>query len=115
MQCLDEDLNRLRQPNVLLFVRRLLSFIHRIGALSMREYGLATTFLLAVILLVVACESSRAEAQEFGRRQFDWSWLGENSGTFWYVPEKYLPAIQWSTDDPGGYTVISDQTRKAEA
>ncbi len=76
----------------------------------MREYGLANTFLLAVILLVAACESSRAELQEFGQRQFDWSWLGENSGTYWYVPEKYLPAIRWSTDDPGGYTVISDQT-----
>ncbi len=76
----------------------------------MREYGVAATFLLAGILLVVACESSRAEAQEFGQRQFDWSWLGENSGTYWYVPEKDLPAIRWATNDPEGYTVISDQT-----
>ena len=76
----------------------------------MRKFGSATIFLFLGLLLVVAGESSRAEAQAFGQKQLDWSWLGENGGTYWYVPEKYLPAIQWATDDPGGYTVISDQT-----
>ena len=76
----------------------------------MRKFGLATTFQLLGLLLAVAGENRRAEAQEFGQKQLDWSWLGENGGTYWYVPAKYLPAIRWSTDDPEGYSVIFDQT-----
>ena len=39
-----------------------------------------------------------------------WSWLGEGQGTYWYVPERYLPAVRWDTDDPSSYAFLSDQT-----
>ena len=39
-----------------------------------------------------------------------WSFLGDDEGTYWYVPTEYLPAIQWKSEDPQDFTTISDQT-----
>ncbi|HML93903.1 MAG TPA: hypothetical protein PKC29_00560 [Thermodesulfobacteriota bacterium] len=39
-----------------------------------------------------------------------WSWLGEDGGTYWYVPPVNLPAVMWNTSDPANYSPVSDQT-----
>jgi len=39
-----------------------------------------------------------------------WAWLGENGGTYWYVPPENLQAIQWDTAAPSAYTAVDDQT-----
>src|SRR5262249_24366213 len=39
-----------------------------------------------------------------------WSWLGENGGTYWYVPQENLEAIRWNTAAPSAYASIDDQT-----
>lgn len=39
-----------------------------------------------------------------------WRWLGEDGGTYWYVPNGGLPAVEWDTSDPKNYSPIIDQT-----
>jgi hypothetical protein len=39
-----------------------------------------------------------------------WRWLGEGEGTYWYVPNANLPAVEWETSDPVNYSPILDQT-----
>lgn len=39
-----------------------------------------------------------------------WSWLGEDRGTYWYVPPINLPAVIWNPSDPMNYSSVSDQT-----
>ena len=74
----------------------------------MGRFALAIIVVAAGLSLALAAASGRAEAAK--KKFTDWSWLGEDGGTYWYVPEKYLPAIQWMTVDPESYTSISDQT-----
>jgi len=62
--------------------------------------------LFVAILLVLACGSDTVESQDASR----WSFLGDDEGTYWYVPTEYLPAIQWKSEDPQDFTTISDQT-----
>ena len=61
---------------------------------------------VAELEALVAASDRAHSAKKFT----DWSWLGEEGGTYWYVPEKYLPTILWMTTDPESYTSISDQT-----
>ena len=63
-------------------------------------------FTSAVLLLIgIACNACSSAS---GQASF--AWLGENGGTYWYVPPQYLTAIQWPTSNPSGYTAVSDQT-----
>jgi hypothetical protein len=39
-----------------------------------------------------------------------WRWLGEGEGTYWYVPNANLPAVEWDSSDPQNYSPILDQT-----
>jgi len=39
-----------------------------------------------------------------------WNWLGENGGTYWYVPAENLQAFRWDTSAPQNATAIDDQT-----
>ncbi len=39
-----------------------------------------------------------------------WSWLGEDDGTYWYVPTPSLPAVQWDSSAPKDYSPVMDQT-----
>ncbi len=73
----------------------------------MGRFALAIIVVAAGLSLALAAASGRAEA---ANKFTDWSLLGEDGGTYWYVPEIYLPAIEWMTVDPESYTSISDQT-----
>ena len=53
---------------------------------------------------------SSASGGGLGHDTSRWAWLGENGGTYWYVPPENLQAIQWDTAAPSAYTVIDDQT-----
>lgn len=39
-----------------------------------------------------------------------WSFLGEDGGTYWYVPTQYLPAVEWDSSDSENYSAVLDQT-----
>jgi len=39
-----------------------------------------------------------------------WSWLGEQGGTYWYVPAENLLAFRWDTGAPQHATRVDDQT-----
>jgi hypothetical protein len=39
-----------------------------------------------------------------------WSWLGENGGTYWYVPTENLLAFRWETSTPQDAKPVKDQT-----
>ncbi|HSF08458.1 MAG TPA: hypothetical protein VLA60_03530 [Nitrospirales bacterium] len=56
----------------------------------------------------VAAKSPKSEPQTS-----QWAWLGENGGTYGYVPSEYLKAYTWDTDDPSNPNTtvpIDDQT-----
>ncbi len=73
----------------------------------MGRFALAIIVVAAGLPLALVATSDRAHsANKFTR----WSWLGEDGGTYWYVPEKYLPALLWLTTEPESYASISDQT-----
>ena len=58
-------------------------------------------------LEVASCDSSAHGAAADSSR---WSWLGADGGTYWYVPQANLQAIQWDTDTPSAYVSVDDQT-----
>lgn len=60
------------------------------------------------LLMLNACSSANGANSE--RDPQRWSWLGENGGTYWYVPAENLPAYFWDTDDPAAAQPIGDQT-----
>jgi hypothetical protein len=39
-----------------------------------------------------------------------WSWLGEQGGTYWYVPPENLQAFRWETATPQKARSVDDQT-----
>jgi hypothetical protein len=64
--------------------------------------------LVAMLPLLGACSSANGASSD--RDPQRWSWLGENGGTYWYVPAENLPAFFWQTDDPAAAQPIGDQT-----
>jgi hypothetical protein len=61
--------------------------------------------------LIAATTFYWASSANGGALEHDrWAWLGENGGTYWYVPAENLQAILWDTQDPSAYTSIDDQT-----
>ena len=78
---------------------------------SMKQLKYLALILSGIVIAFTAlsCVSSASgSAADHDRSR--WSWLGENGGTYWYVPLENLQAIQWNTDAPSAYTPIEDQT-----
>ena len=72
-------------------------------------------YLVAMVssLVIVATALSSGSSASGGALERDtsrWAWLGENGGTYWYVPPENLQAIKWDTEAPSAYTSIDDQT-----
>lgn len=40
----------------------------------------------------------------------EWTWLAQDGGTYWYVPQDTLQAIQWDATAPSAHVSIDDQT-----
>lgn len=63
--------------------------------------------------IAALCDESTAKDGESKPQPAPWAWLGENGGTYWYVPSEYLKAYTWDTDDPSNPNTtvpIDDQT-----
>jgi len=75
---------------------------HRAGCLVV-----ASTLVLATIGF---CYGAPTNGASPGQGSSRWSWLGENGGTYWYVPQENLEAIMWQTAAPANYAPIEDQT-----
>ena len=65
--------------------------------------------MLIIAATGISCEST-ANSGALEHDASTWAWLGENGGTYWYVPSEYLKAIQWDTEAASDYTSIDDQT-----
>lgn len=64
---------------------------------------------VALMFVHVACGSpARGNGPAIDASR--WSWLAEDGGTYWYVPQENLLAFQWNTDTPQTQTPIDDQT-----
>lgn len=63
----------------------------------------------ALMFVHVAC-GSPAKGGGSARDASRWSWLAEDGGTYWYVPDDNLLAFQWGADTPQSPTAIDDQT-----
>jgi hypothetical protein len=76
----------------------------------MRHSGHALV-VLSIVLAAVIALGPGADARGFTEGDAArWSWLGADGGTYWYVPEAYLPAVEWDPDAPSASTFVSDQT-----
>jgi len=69
----------------------------------------------AVIILVLLGVGILETGCSLGGKGVDlgsdrWSWLGQNGGTYWYVPTETLPAIRWDPEIPQDNVTIDDQT-----
>lgn len=70
-----------------------------------------TTMLLGLIFATAAAQAAAPPPPaDTARTRHDWAWLGADGGTYWIVPQAFLKAIQWNTDDPDASTAIDDQT-----
>lgn len=69
--------------------------------------------LLATLGVSLLCALALLHCGSSGNTSSDndiWSWLGENGGTYWYVPTENLEAIKWDPSSPTNYSSIEDQT-----
>lgn len=70
------------------------------------------TMLLSSLIFATAMTQAAAPTPpaDAAQPRHDWAWLGADGGTYWIVPQAFLKAIQWNTDDPETSTAIDDQT-----
>jgi hypothetical protein len=73
------------------------------------RYVVAIVSSLLIAATALHCRSS-ASGGALDHDTSRWAWLGENGGTYWYVPPENLQAIQWDTEAPSAYASVDDQT-----
>src|SRR5262245_4433048 len=66
--------------------------------------------LVSLAIVVGALGTLGQDATADGAQHHRWSWLGENGGTYWYVPAENLLAFRWDTSAPRAAIPVNDQT-----